>query len=141
MSALTDFLSSGTKSVIVTSSGSVSVPSWAKTVSVSLCGGGSGGGGTSTSYAAGGGGGMAIIGMLLPINGAPSISVTVGSGGAGANTQTAAGNGGDTSITLNSLTITAKGATHSTGATTGATGGGSTEVAGRAYEKGRLTSA
>lgn len=120
------------ETVVLTSSGSVSIPSWAVSVRiVALVGGGGGGGGitsSATNSGAGGGGAHSILNLLLPILTATTLSVVIGTGGSGgANTGVFGSDGTSSTLTLNGNVYTAfpgLGGSGSAGNSNGGKGGG-----------------
>lgn len=93
-----------------TSSGTFTVPAGVTKVKACIMGGG-GGGGSAVSGGTGGGGGGGGGGyceVVLPVNPADTMTVTVGTGGAGGTTGNGSG-GGTSSVVYGSATYTATG--------------------------------
>lgn len=115
--------------LVLTSSGSDSVPDGTKTLDVEMVGGGGGGGGgqggVGTTAAAGGGGSGVYLALSVDVGPTPVIKWTAGAaGGGGSTAPTSGSNGGDTTLVVNGKTYTAKGGGGGTSqaATLGASG-------------------
>jgi len=117
---------------VFTSSGTYTVPSWARRLQIVCIGGGGGGGsgaaGTNAAARGGGGGGAsgARVEEIFDVSELPSsLTVTVGAGGAGGAAVTGTTNGNNGSAGGNS-TITASGSEILRGSGNGGGGGGGT---------------
>lgn len=113
----------------------VPVPSWAEYLVLTAVGGGGAGGllaqgaAAISACATGGGAGGFVDGVVVPLAGVSSVSVTIGAGGVGGGPTTnvfgAAGTpGGDTVVVAGDTTITCEGGKGSTGSSTGNSPGG-----------------
>src|SRR5581483_3077351 len=109
----------GTLSQVYTSSGSVTIPSGAGPVTITLTG--AAGGAAGGQYGAGGGGGGCLVVVLsLP---AGTYPFTVGTGGLNGGSGSNGSPGGDTSITIGGTTYTAHGGRGGTQSFFGGQGG------------------
>ena len=112
---LLSYLGISSRSLVITSSQTVtSIPAWVTSIRVSACAGGGGGGSGASNNTGqsslvggggggGGGGGQSILRSPYTITAGQSLSVTIGSGGKGGTgvttgPGTSGGNGGTTSI-------------------------------------------
>ncbi|WP_438436591.1 glycine-rich domain-containing protein [Kluyvera georgiana] len=112
---LLSYLGISSRSLVITSSQTVtSIPAWVTSIRVSACAGGGGGGSGASNNTGqsslvggggggGGGGGQSILRKTYTITAGQSLSVTIGSGGTGGTgvttgPGTSGGNGGTTSI-------------------------------------------
>lgn len=109
MQLASDFLSGGgggggrSERIVCTASNpSIAVPSWARAVIISGCGGGGGGSGWNSGGAHGGSPGSAAAyavrhPLLIP-QGASTMAVSIGAGGSGGAVAASGGDGGDTTL-------------------------------------------
>jgi hypothetical protein len=112
MSNIRQFMSGSGYTETWTTSGTSTVPTWAKFVRVWMTGGGGSGTHSITTSAnrRGGGSSAALLGLPMPLAGASTISVTVGAGGAAQTTSNSNGiTGGDSEITIASRRILTQG--------------------------------
>ena len=111
------------RTVTYTTSGTLTLPAWAKMVQMVLIGGGGGGGGRPSSIAGSTGGGgvrYQVTAILSSVwSGATALTITVGSGGAGGASGVAGTAGTASSVTVSSVGFQSGGGA---GGATGATG-------------------